>query len=111
MKSIATLNQNLADAASVSTSWGVTGQVDNSFPYLVGTISSDKIVTVTLEQSHDGSAVAFTEVISNVPGNTTMAANTKAGFRFARVAPYFRITIANASGAVAAIKANLYGSE
>lgn len=106
MNQLIVISENLATAGQKLSAW----MHSPDLPYFVGTAGSSKVVTVIIEQSHDASTVAYSDSISNIPGNSTIAENTVAGFRLSRVAPFVRINFSNTSGETSSIKANVYGS-
>ncbi|PLX93475.1 MAG: hypothetical protein C0621_07275 [Desulfuromonas sp.] len=106
------LSETIATGASASTPWDKRdGIALKDLPLVVGTVGSDADVTVTVEQSHTGvgDEVHYSEVVSNVPGNATLAAGTVGGYKFEVVAPYVRLKIANDSGGDAVVSGWLYG--
>ncbi|PLX94252.1 MAG: hypothetical protein C0621_05725 [Desulfuromonas sp.] len=107
-----TVDEVVANGASADSGWDLRDDHGlRDLPYLVGTAKSDAEVTVTVEQSHDGQAIDFSETVSDVPGADILAAGGRGGFRFARVAPYVRLTFANASGGDAVVFGKIYGSD
>jgi len=106
-----TIDEVIATGATYSSTWNIErGETPWNMPALVGNCKSDAVVTVKVQQSNDGSTVVFEETVSNIPGNATLAAGTTGAFRFARVAPYVRFSISNASGGDATASMFLYGS-